>query len=162
MGACATCIRGIDGEAMEGKLQFSPLDCKKGKTSKKNYDKKIILKYSPNSGGGGQQQSIDAAASADGLSRPVLTAARRTRVRVLYSQDHNNHQKANSNNTGGFPVPGLIHGRRGQVAPMLGQSPPNMLVANKRGRHCAKASTSPPRPSLNFDKMRKVRRRTEC
>ena len=38
---------------------------------------------------------------------------------------------------------------------MLGQSPPYML-ANKRGRHCSKSGMSPPRPSLNFDKMRKV------
>jgi hypothetical protein len=39
---------------------------------------------------------------------------------------------------------------------MLGQSPPYIL-ANKRGRHCSnKNGISPPRPSLNFDKMRKV------
>jgi len=94
---------------------------------------------------GQQQQSMDGDAS-----RPVLTAARRTRVRVLYSQDHG------KSGGGGFPMSMVVQGRRGQVAPMLGHSPPNMLVANKRGRHCSKSSNSPSRPSLNFDKMRKV------
>lgn len=100
-------------------------------------------------------------ADASAFPRLVLTAARRTRVRVLYSAGHGAVGGGGSGgSTGGaFMVPtvGMAPhgGRRGQVAPMLGQSPPNMLVANKRGRHCSKSSNSPPRPSLNFDKMRK-------
>lgn len=91
----------------------------------------------------GSGQNIDSS-----NDRQVLTAARRTRVRILYSAAQH-HQKAPFQQ-----MPQTIQGRRGQVAPMLGQSPPYML-ANKRGRHCSKSGISPPRPSLNFDKMRK-------
>ncbi|CAK5076329.1 unnamed protein product [Meloidogyne enterolobii] len=86
--------------------------------------------------------------------RQVLTAARRTRVRILYSASQHQQQQKGGLAPPFQQMPQTIQGRRGQVAPMLGQSPPYML-ANKRGRHCSKSGMSPPRPSLNFDKMRK-------
>ncbi|KAL3072574.1 hypothetical protein niasHS_017548 [Heterodera schachtii] len=95
----------------------------------------------------GDANAIAVAAPGNELPRPVLTAARRTRVRVLYSSQQRPMVASQQQH----------HiGRHGQMATALGQSPPAMLfVANKRGRHSSKSSNSPHRPSLNFDKMRK-------
>uniref|UniRef100_A0A914H9E2 Uncharacterized protein n=1 Tax=Globodera rostochiensis TaxID=31243 RepID=A0A914H9E2_GLORO len=100
------------------------------------------------SSGGGTGDVNNLAALGNEFPRTVLTAARRTRVRVLYSSQQNRQTP--------MVTQQQQNGRRGQVVPALGQSPPAMLlVTNKRGRHSSKSSNSPQRPSLNFDKMRK-------
>ncbi|KAI3420470.1 hypothetical protein GPALN_003766 [Globodera pallida] len=102
------------------------------------------------SSGGGTGDVNNVAALGNEFPRTVLTAARRTRVRVLYSSQQNRQTSMATQQQQ------QQNGRRGQVVPALGQSPPAMLlVTNKRGRHSSKSSNSPQRPSLNFDKMRK-------